>query len=116
MNITEYLAKLEHCTSKEQEEAVALEYVSSNNTQVQQVEMLQEISEKVAEITKYIVSLKTFKDTIVTVKDYCDARKVTRQYVYQEIKRGKFKTIDLPIFAEYQGKRIEVGKQKFLSF
>ena len=54
MNLTEYLTKLEHCTSKEQEEAIALEYVSSNNPQVQQAEMLQEISGKVAEITQNI--------------------------------------------------------------
>lgn len=71
-----------------------------------------------ADIKELIVQIKNihFQDSVVTVKDYCKARQVSRQYVYQEIKSGKFKTVELPIFTEYKGKRVAVGTQKFLSF
>ena len=77
---------------------------------------LMEMSNKVHAIKSRLIEIKELKNSVVTVKDYCDARKVSRQYVYQEIKKGKFKTIELPIFTEYQGKKIQVGHQKFLSF
>lgn len=51
---------------------------------------------------------------LITIKDYCDKRNVTRQYVYQEIKKGKFKAIELPVFVRYEGEEKAIGTQKFL--
>lgn len=50
----------------------------------------------------------------MTIKQYCDARGVTKQYVGEYIKKGRIPSLDLPLFAEYEGMRIEVGTQKFV--
>ena len=52
--------------------------------------------------------------TLTTVKDYCTQRGVSRQFVYEYIKKGKFELLDLPIFVELEGIQIAVGKKKFL--
>lgn len=52
--------------------------------------------------------------TLTTVKDYCTHRGVSRQFVYEYIKKGKFEMLELPVFVELEGIKIGVGKQKFL--
>ena len=52
--------------------------------------------------------------TLTTIKDYCTHRGVSRQFVYEYIKKGKFELLELPIFVNFDGSQIEVGKQKFL--
>jgi hypothetical protein len=52
--------------------------------------------------------------TLTTVKDYCIDRGVSRQFVYEYIRKGKFEKIELPIFVEFEGHKVAVGKQKFL--
>ncbi len=77
--------------------------------------ILTDIHNDVKELLEYIKGIN-FQNSVVTVKDFCKQQKVSRQYVNQEIKSGKFKTIELPIFTEYKGKKVAVGTQKFLSF
>lgn len=52
--------------------------------------------------------------TLTTVKDYCVQRGVSRQFVYEYIRNGKFEVLTLPIFAEFNGERVSVGNQKFI--
>ena len=54
------------------------------------------------------------KMMLTTVKDYCTRRGVSRQFVYQYIKKGKFELIELPIYTDYEGIKVSVGIQKFL--
>jgi hypothetical protein len=51
---------------------------------------------------------------ITTIADYCQLRGVTKQFVYEYVRKEKFQLIELPVFAEIDGKKIEGGKQKFL--
>jgi hypothetical protein len=114
MNLTEYLQASEICTTIEDEDALLLAYLEDNSSIEKRNAMLAEISGIVQGITTKIVEDKLL-DTVISVKDYCAAQKVSRQYVNQEIKNGKFKTIELPIFTEYKGRKVAVGTQKFLS-
>jgi hypothetical protein len=52
--------------------------------------------------------------TLTTVKDYCMERGVSRQFVYEYIRKGKFEKIELPVFVEFEGIKRAVGKQQFL--
>ena len=52
---------------------------------------------------------------IATVADYCQQRGVTKQFVYDYVRKEKFQLIDLPVFTEVDGKRVSGGTQKFLS-
>ena len=49
-----------------------------------------------------------------TVTEYCKDKNVSKQFVYEYIKKGKFELIELPLFVEFEGERIEVGTKKFL--
>ncbi len=51
---------------------------------------------------------------LTTVADYCQKRGVSRQFVYAYIKSGKFKRVELPVFVEYKGQKIECGVQPFI--
>ena len=51
---------------------------------------------------------------MVTVAEYCKLRGVTRQFVSEYIKKGKIQAVELPLFAEYQGKRLSAGRQIFV--
>jgi hypothetical protein len=51
---------------------------------------------------------------ITTIPTYCKERGVTRQFVYEYIKRGKFKHFEMPVFIELNGDKIELGMQKVL--
>lgn len=51
---------------------------------------------------------------ITTIPDYCKKRHVTRQFVYEYIKKGKFKHFAMPTFVEINGDKIEIGMQKIL--
>lgn len=51
---------------------------------------------------------------ITTIPDYCKQRGVTRQFVYEYIKRGKFKHFEMPTFVEMNGEKIHIGVQKIL--
>jgi hypothetical protein len=53
--------------------------------------------------------------TLTTVKDYCTQRGVSRQFVYEYIRKGKFELLTLPVFTEFNGERVSVGKQKFIN-
>ncbi len=52
--------------------------------------------------------------TLTTVKDYCNQQNVSRQFVNDYVKKGKFQVLELPTFVELDGEKIEIGKQKFL--
>ena len=52
--------------------------------------------------------------TLITVKDYCETRGVSRQFVYDYIRKGKFKTVELPLFIRYNGVEQYVEAQKFI--
>ena len=51
---------------------------------------------------------------ITTVNDYCQQRGVTKQFVYDYVRKNKFEIIELPVFAEVNGTKIEGGTRKFL--
>jgi hypothetical protein len=51
---------------------------------------------------------------LVTIKDYCAQKEVSRQFVYEYIRKGKFEVLELPIFVNFEGHVLEVGTQKFL--
>lgn len=48
---------------------------------------------------------------IVTIKEYAAMRNITTQAVGQ---LKSVKIIELPLFAEHEGVRVEVGKRKFV--
>ncbi len=52
--------------------------------------------------------------TLTTVKDYCAQQNVSRQFVNDYVKKGKFQFLELSTFVELDGEKIEIGKQKFL--
>lgn len=52
--------------------------------------------------------------TLTTIKNYCSQRGVSKQFVYEYIKKGKFQMLELPYFVELDGEKFEVGTQKFL--
>lgn len=49
--------------------------------------------------------------SILTIKKYADSKGITTQAVPQ---LKKLKIVTLPLFAEYEGERVEVGKRKFV--
>ena len=51
---------------------------------------------------------------ITTVANYCKTRGVSRQFVYQYIKKGKFKLIEVPKFIKINEEMIEMGTEKVL--
>jgi hypothetical protein len=51
---------------------------------------------------------------ITTIPEYCKQRNVTRQFVYEYIKKGKFKHYEMPVFVESNGDKIMLGNQKVL--
>lgn len=51
---------------------------------------------------------------LVTIKNYCAQKEVSRQFVYEYIKKGRFEVVELPTFVRFNGVEIECGKQKFL--
>lgn len=50
----------------------------------------------------------------LTVAEYAKKRSVSRQFIYEYIKKGKFELVELPIFVEYKGKKYRQGTKKFL--
>ncbi len=52
--------------------------------------------------------------TLTTVKEYCALRGVSRQFVNDYVKKGKFQLVELPTFVNFDGGVVEIGKQKFL--
>ncbi len=116
MNLENYIEAMDKCSNETEKVSVISTFLNAHKTEAEKVAFLMEMSNKVDAIKKRLVEIKEFEDTVIGIKDYCNARKVSRQYVYQEIKKGKFKTVELPVFTEYNGKKINVGIQKFLSF
>ena len=53
----------------------------------------------------------THAPIIETVKDYATRNGISRQRAYKKL-QGK--TIELPVFVEYDGHRIDIGKQLFV--
>jgi hypothetical protein len=51
---------------------------------------------------------------VTTIADYCQNRGVTKQFVYEYVRKEKFELIDLPVFTEIDGQKIKGGTQKFL--
>ena len=51
---------------------------------------------------------------VTTITDYCQQRGVTKQFVYEYVRKQKFELIELPVFAEINGQKISGGMQKFL--
>jgi hypothetical protein len=61
-----------------------------------------------------MLTFKNLKRMITTIADYCQQRGVTKQFVYEYVRKEKFQFIELPVFTEVSGKRISGGTQKFL--
>lgn len=51
---------------------------------------------------------------LMTIADYCEKRNVSKQFVYEYIRKGKLKTLELPTFVELNGERVTLGMQKML--
>jgi hypothetical protein len=51
---------------------------------------------------------------ITIISDYCQQRGVTKQFVYNYVRKEKFQLVELPVFTEVSGERINGGTQKFL--
>jgi hypothetical protein len=51
---------------------------------------------------------------LITIADYCEKRNVSKQFVYEYIKKGKLKVLELPTFVELHGERVTLGMQKML--
>lgn len=56
-------------------------------------------------------SEKTSMSKIQKLSEYAKEKGVSRQYIYAYFQS---QIIDLPIFVEFEGQRIEVGRQKFI--
>lgn len=52
--------------------------------------------------------------SFLTVQDYAAQRGVSKQFVYEYIKKGKLELIEVPLFFEYEGVRHEAGTKKML--
>lgn len=51
---------------------------------------------------------------LFTISDYQKQKGVSLQFITEYTKKGVFKKIDLPLFVEYQGEKIQVGKKTML--
>ena len=51
---------------------------------------------------------------LFTISDYQKQKGVSLQFITEYTKKGVFKKIDLPLFVEYQGEKILVGKKRML--
>jgi hypothetical protein len=51
---------------------------------------------------------------LFTISDYQKRKGVSLQFITEYTKKGVFKKIDLPVFVEYQGEKIQVGKKRML--
>jgi hypothetical protein len=51
---------------------------------------------------------------LITIPDYCQQRNVSKQFVYEYIRKGKFTVLELPTFVELHGERVTLGMQKML--
>lgn len=51
---------------------------------------------------------------LLTIGEYSKKRKVSRQFIYEYIRKGKFEVVELPLFVEYNGIKINKGTKKFL--
>jgi hypothetical protein len=51
---------------------------------------------------------------LMTISDYCAQRNVSKQFVYEYIRKGKLTVLELPTFVELNGERVTLGMQKML--
>lgn len=51
---------------------------------------------------------------LITIADYCAQRNVSKQFVYEYIKKGKLTILELPTFIEFKGEKVQLGMQKML--
>jgi hypothetical protein len=51
---------------------------------------------------------------LITIADYCAQRNVSKQFVYEYIKKGKLTVLELPTFIEFKGEKVQLGMQKML--
>ena len=51
---------------------------------------------------------------LFTISDYQKQKGVSLQFITEYTQKGVFKKIDLPLFVEYQGEKINVGKKRML--
>ena len=51
---------------------------------------------------------------LITIQDYCQQRNVSKQFVYEYIKKGKLTVLELPTFVEMDGEKVHLGMQKVL--
>ena len=62
---------------------------------------------------KQIASLD--KIMLFTISDYQKQKGVSLQFITEYTKKGAFKKNDLPLFVEFQGEKIQVGKKNVAS-
>ena len=51
---------------------------------------------------------------LFTISGYQKQKGVSLQFITEYTQKGVFKKIDLPVFVEYQGEKIQVGKKRML--
>ena len=51
---------------------------------------------------------------LTTIENYCQQRGLSPQFVLEYIRKGKIEVIELPVFVEYEGRRIKVETRKFI--
>ena len=51
---------------------------------------------------------------LFAISDYQKQKGVSLQFITEYTKKGIFKKIDLPLFVEFEGKKINVGKKRML--
>lgn len=51
---------------------------------------------------------------IIKIADFVTKNRITRQFVYNYIDKGKIKILELPIYVSYQGQLIRTGTEKFI--
>jgi hypothetical protein len=51
---------------------------------------------------------------LITIADYCAQRNISKQFIYEYIKKGKLTVLELPTFIEFKGEKVQLGMQKML--
>ncbi len=65
-------------------------------------------------MTYFIQTIKSEKMRLATVHDYCQQNGISAKIAEDNIRKGKIEVLELPVFAEYQGTRFEIGTERFV--
>lgn len=51
---------------------------------------------------------------ILTIPEYGRQKNISRQAVHDAIKNNRLSVVELPVFVEFEGRKIEIEKRKFV--